>query len=163
MTYIAELREAVGERPLLLAGSALVATDPAGHLLLHRRSDDGRWSLVGGYLEIGESPEEAVRREAREEVSLEVGDVRLWNVFAGPDFFHDYPGSGRVYGVNVVYLARDVTGTPRADRTEAREARFFAPHELPENLERTTRLILDRYLADREAPERGGQVAAGGP
>ena len=99
MSYVEELRAAVGERPLLLAGTGLLATDPAGRLLLQRRSDDGTWSLVGGYLEIGESPAEAVRREAQEEVGLELGEVRLYGVFASPEFFHDYPQDGRVYSV----------------------------------------------------------------
>ena len=145
MTYVEEVREALGQRPHLLAGTGLLATDSSGRLLLQQRTDDGTWSIVGGYLEIGESPEDALRREAREEVGLEVGDIRLFGVFAGPDFFHDYP-SGRVYGVNVVFLARDVTADLRADQSEVRDVRFFAPSELPDNLEQTTRLVLDRYL-----------------
>ncbi len=150
MTYVEEVREALGQRPLLLAGTGLLATDPAGRLLLQQRTDDGTWSIVGGYLEIGESPEDALRREAREEVGLEVGDIRLFGVFAGPDFFHDYP-NGRVYGVNVVFLARDVTADLRADQSEVRDVRFFAPNELPDNLEQTTRLILDPYLHQSQA------------
>ena len=158
MTYVEEVREALGQRPHLLAGTGLLATDSSGRLLLEQRTDDGTWSIVGGYLEIGESPEDALRREAREEVGLEVGDIRLFGVFAGPNFFHDYP-SGRVYGINVVFLARDVTADLRADESEVRAVRFFAPSELPDNLQQTTRLILDRYVGDRGGPAHAGGAA----
>ena len=160
MSYVEELRAAVGERPLLLAGIGLLATDPAGRLLLQRRSDDGTWSLVGGYLEIGESPAEAVRREAQEEVGLELGEVRLYGVFAGPEFFHDYPQDGRVYSVSIVYVTRDVTGNLRADQSEVREVRFFAPRELPDDLEQTTGQILARYLQDLGRPEQAARTGA---
>ena len=150
MTYVEEAREAFGERPLLLAGAGVIATDPDGRLLLQQRSDDGSWSIVGGYLEIGESPQDALRRELREEVDLEVGELRLFGVFAGADYFHDYPGKGRVYGVNIVYLASGVTGTPRADQDEANAARFFEPDKLPSNLQQTAKLILERYLVSGE-------------
>lgn len=149
MTYIEDIRKAVGDRPLLLAGTGLLATDSEGRIFLERRSDDGTWGIVGGYLEIGESPEEAMRREAQEEVGIELGDLRLYGVFAGGEYFHEYSGHGRVYSVTIAYEARDVIGGSPADPNEVREVRFFAPDELPDNLERTTRLILDQYLAVR--------------
>ena len=138
MTYIEDLRKAVGQRPLLLAGTGLLATDPAGRILLQRRSDDGSWSLTGGYLGIGE--------------------IRLFGVFAGREFFHDYP-DGRVYSVNLVYLSPDVTGSPRSDGSEVREARFFAADELPADLERATRQIMERYLQDLSAGQAAGAEA----
>src|SRR3954449_5999972 len=52
-----------------------VVHDPAGRLLLVQRGHDphrGRWSLPGGRIEPGESPEQAVVREVREETGLEV-------------------------------------------------------------------------------------------
>jgi ADP-ribose pyrophosphatase YjhB (NUDIX family) len=52
-----------------------VVHDPAGRLLLIRRGHDphrGRWSLPGGRIEAGESPEQAVVREVREETGLQV-------------------------------------------------------------------------------------------
>ena len=145
MTYVAELREAVGDRPLLLPSTALIALDPDGRILLQRRTDDGTWGLPGGLLEIGEAPEEAVVREVSEEMGLEIGEVELFDVVGGPEVYHDYPGHGRVYAVGIAYIARDITAEPRVDGEEVAEARFFAVDALPSDLERGCRPILSRF------------------
>lgn len=148
MTYIEELWELTGERPLLLPGTALIARDREGRILLQRRGDDGTWGLPGGYLEIGETLEDGARREAREEMGLELDELRFFAVFAGPEHYHEYPRHGRVYAVSIVYLAENVTGPLKADQSETREIRFFPPAELPDDLERNTREILGSYLED---------------
>ncbi len=149
MTYVLEIREAVGDdRPLLLAGTGLIALDREGRLLLQRRTDDGTWSLVGGYLEIGEGPEEAARREAKEEVGLELGALELFGVFSGPEMYHEYD-QGRVYAVTIAYVVHNVSGEPKADQEEVKETRFFGLDALPGNLERTTRTIIERYVGSR--------------
>ena len=146
MSYVLEMREAVGEgRDLLLAGTGLIVLDPEGRLLLQRRSDDDTWSLVGGYLEIGESPKEAARREAMEEVGLELGELELFDVVAGREIYHDY-AQGRVYPVTLVYVARNVMGEPKADQDEVKSTRYFALDALPEKLEHVTRPVLERFV-----------------
>ena len=151
MTFVLEIREAVGDdRPLLLAGTGLIVLDPDGRLLLQRRTDDDTWSLVGGYLEIGEAPEDAARREAQEEVGLDLGELELFGVFAGPELYHDYD-RGRVYSVTIAYVARDVTGEPRADQDEVKGTRFFGLDELPETLEHVTRPLVERFIRSTRA------------
>ena len=146
MTYIEDLWSLTGNRTLLLAGAALILRDPAGHILLQRRNDDGTWGLPGGYLEIGETLEDAARREAREELGLTLGPLRLFDIFAGPEHYHDYPDHGRVYAVSIVYVADDVQGPLEADQTETKEARFFPLTALPTPLERNTSTILSTFL-----------------
>jgi hypothetical protein len=55
MTYVSELRNLVGHRPLLLAAAGVVVVDDLGRWLLQWRVDDGLWGLIGGALELGES------------------------------------------------------------------------------------------------------------
>jgi ADP-ribose pyrophosphatase YjhB (NUDIX family) len=145
MTYVEELRAALGDRPLLLPSTALIVLDPQGRILLQRRTDDGTWGLPGGLLEIGEAPEEAVVRETKEEMGLDIRDVELFGVFGGKDLYHDYPGRGRVYSISTAYIARDIADEPRVDHEEVSEARFFAVDRLPANIERGCRPILSRF------------------
>jgi len=152
MTYVAELREAVGDRPILLPSTALIALDPEGRILLQRRTDDGTWGLPGGLMEIGEAPEEAVIRETKEEMGLDIGEVELFDVFGGSELYHDYPGQGRVYGVSVAYIARGITGEPQVDGDEVAEARFFAVDDVPSNIERGCRPILSRFRERARTP-----------
>ena len=146
MTYIEDLWSLTGNRTLLLAGAALILRDPAGRILLQRRNDDGTWGLPGGYLEIGETLEEAARREAREELGLTLGPLRLFDIFAGPEHYHDYPDHGRVYAVSIVYVAENVQGPIKADQSETKEARYFSATTLPTPLERNTSTILSTFL-----------------
>jgi ADP-ribose pyrophosphatase YjhB (NUDIX family) len=78
-----------------------VVHDPDGRLLLIRRGNPphaGRWSLPGGRVEAGESPEQAIEREVREETGLEVR--------AG-----DPVGRVRIQGDGVVYDVLDLACT----------------------------------------------------
>ena len=94
-----------------------------GKVVLIRRAIEprlGTWSYPAGYVELGETVEEAARRETSEEACLDVRLVRLLNVYSSP--------GGRV--VVVAYLAQCPNGEPRPGH-EALEARLFAPEELP--------------------------------
>ena len=59
---------------------AMAALVRDGKLLLGHRHPARRWypdcwDLIGGHIEVGESPEQAVRRECREEIAVEVSDI----------------------------------------------------------------------------------------
>lgn len=100
--------------------------DDGGRLLLVRRGRppfEGRWALPGGFVEIGETTEEACIRETREETGLEVEIERLAGVYSRPD------RDPRGHTVSAVYRCRAVGGDLRGG-DDAAEARWFAPHEL---------------------------------
>lgn len=94
-----------------------------GKVLLLRRGIEPRhgfWTYPGGFLEMGETAEEGACREAREELDVGVGSLRLHGVYSRP-------GVGIV---TVVYLADLMEGEPKAT-SEALEAAFFGPEEIP--------------------------------
>jgi 8-oxo-dGTP pyrophosphatase MutT (NUDIX family) len=130
--HIARLRTVVGHELLLLPSVALLPVDEAGRLLLVQETgqDDG-WHVMGGAVDMGESPAEAAVREAREEMGVGVRLVRLIDVLGGPDYEVRYPNGDRVAYVTAVYEARITEGSPAPSDGELSEVGWFHPAELP--------------------------------
>ncbi|MBI2359597.1 MAG: NUDIX domain-containing protein [Deltaproteobacteria bacterium] len=106
--------------PKVVAGT-LFSID--GRVVLIRRGIEpamGKWSFPGGYVDRGESVEEAAIRETREECLLDVRVASLLGVYS-------YPRSPNVV---VVYTAEVIRGELRAG-DEAVEARAFDVAEVP--------------------------------
>jgi ADP-ribose pyrophosphatase YjhB (NUDIX family) len=98
--------------------------DAQGRIWLHRRGYEpgkGRWTFVGGFVDLGESVPEAAKREAREEMDLELELGPLVGVYSRPQ--------DRV--VLVVYRARIAAGSTPSTTDEAPEIAGFAQDELP--------------------------------
>ena len=150
MGYVQEIRALVGRRPLILVAAGVLLVNARGDLLLQRRSDDGLWGIPGGGMEIGESTEEAARREVREETGLTVGALTLFGVFSGGALCHEYPNGDQAAIVSVVYRADGAEGDLRADGDEGLELRFFPAGELPTvPLSPPNRPIIAQFLAGR--------------
>lgn len=111
--------------PILVAAGAVVDDlDDPQHLLAARRATPaslaGRWEFPGGKVDPGESPEEALHRELREELGVRVG---LGPELAGPD-----AGAWRLSTRYVMrlWLVEVVTGTPEP-LVEHDELRWLPP------------------------------------
>ncbi|MDL2344546.1 NUDIX domain-containing protein [Deinococcus sp. MIMF12] len=110
----------------------LVVRDTSGRVLLGRRSGttfaDGLWNLPGGAVEPGEALQDAVTREAREEVGLQVHPAALRSLGVSR---YDIVGlGGPVAGVDFLFLADTWEGEPvPLDKTS--EVGWFAPGALP--------------------------------
>jgi ADP-ribose pyrophosphatase YjhB (NUDIX family) len=137
--HIARLRAAVGHDLLLLPSVSVLPIDQAGRLLLvrHAGHHDG-WGVLGGAVEVGESPAEAAARETREEIGTEVRLVRLLDVLGGPDYEVSYPNGDRTAYVTAVYEAAIIDGSPAVSDDELSEIAWFAPAQLAD-------LELSRY------------------
>ena len=98
--------------------------DSGGSIWLMRRGTDpgrGLWTFPGGFVDLGESVPDAARREAREEMGVDLEVGALVGVYSRPD--------DRV--LLVVYRASLPDGQVPAVSEEAAEVRAFAPGELP--------------------------------
>ena len=113
-----------GRGPRLTVDS--LTRDGAGRLLLVRRGRppfEGFWALPGGFVECGETVEDACVRETREETGVAVDIVSLCGVYSRPD------RDPRGHTVSVVFLCRPLAGEPTG-ADDAAEARWFRPEEL---------------------------------
>jgi ADP-ribose pyrophosphatase YjhB (NUDIX family) len=110
------------ENPTPAIGGVLVRD---GNVLLCRRGREpkkGQWDLPGGFLELGESAEEGLRREIREETGLEVEAMQFLDALPGT---YDSRGT-----LNLMY-AVEAAGEPAAD-DDVDELRWWPLDALPQ-------------------------------
>jgi 8-oxo-dGTP pyrophosphatase MutT (NUDIX family) len=151
MEYMLELRKLVGHRPLLMVGTAILIVDAEGRLLLMKRSDNGLWGPPGGGVEPGEIVETSARREAFEETGLKIGEMKLLNVFSGPDIYYRYPNGDEIYGVSVAYLTNDWHGEVCLSE-EHSEWAWFAPADIPEDLNPPNIPVIEKFKRGNLTP-----------
>lgn len=132
--YVHKMRQQVGHAPLLMTGVAVLLTNSRGELLLLKRRDNGCWAPPGGGVEIGETVENAARRETWEETGVVPADLSLFGVYTGEGRFFYYPNGDVCCYTQVVFRCRDYVGQPMQTTDEAMEHGFFAPDALPDNL-----------------------------
>jgi NAD+ diphosphatase len=133
----AAMRKADGERAMKcsacghvayprIAPAMMVLVKKGDSILLARNvavPPGGRMSALAGFLEPGESAEDAVHREVFEEVGLRVKDLRYFASQSWP-----FPGS-----LMIAFTAEYAGGDLRLDPAEIAEARWFGPGDpLPE-------------------------------
>ncbi|MCX4256716.1 MAG: NUDIX domain-containing protein [Oscillospiraceae bacterium] len=143
MSYIAELRKYVGQRPIINIGATIIVTNNKNELLLNLRSDTGTWGIIGGGLELGESLEETAARELWEEAGLKAERFELLDVLSGSELFFRYPNGDETYTVIVLYKAVGVSGVPRINDDESSRLEYFSVNALPE-LESRAEYVINR-------------------
>ena len=102
--------------------AATIPRDADGRIWLLRRAlheGAGRWTFPGGFVELGETVEDAARRETREELDMEIELGDLVGVYSRAD----------VRVVLVVFEARALGAG--SETNEATEVRAFAPEDIP--------------------------------
>lgn len=127
--YVRGLREKIGTDFLLVPTVTAVVRDAEGRILLVQ-SVEGRWQLPGGAIDPDETPEDALRRECREEANADVRPARLLAVLGGPQHRHVYANGDEIGFVISVYEAELVGGDLRPDGEEIGRLGWFAPEEL---------------------------------
>ena len=122
--------------------AAAVVTDGEGRVLLlkHVFRGGSGWGIPGGFLEAGEHPEEAARRELREEAGIELEDLRLVHART----------LRRPRQVETLFAARAADpALARAASGEVSRAEWFAPDSLPAGLPADQRRLIERALKSR--------------
>ena len=117
-----------------VTAGGLIFNDTGQVLLLkHRFRAGSGWGLPGGFLEAGEQPLEALKRELREEIGVEVETA---DIFASRSF-------KKPRQVEVLFRCR-ITGVVKPRTMEVERAEWFSIESLPEGLPGDQRLLIER-------------------
>jgi ADP-ribose pyrophosphatase YjhB (NUDIX family) len=129
--FIREIRATAGHQLLFLPGVSAVVLDDEGRVLLGRRADTGKWSIIGGIPEPGEEPAMTAEREVFEETAVRCVAERVVLVQALPDPV-TYPNGDRCQYMDITMRCRAVGGDARVNDDESLEVGWFPIDSLPE-------------------------------
>ena len=103
-------------------------------LLNHVLRSDSGWGIPGGFMQSGEQPEAAVKREIREETGLELKNIKLLGM--------------RTTNRHIEFLYRaSPVGTARVRSLEINELGWFKINEMPEKMSQIQKKIIEEVLS----------------
>jgi ADP-ribose pyrophosphatase YjhB (NUDIX family) len=109
-----------------------------GVVLIKRKNPPYGWAIPGGFIDYGETAEHAAIREAEEETSMKITNLKLFNVYSAPD------RDPRHHTISVVFTA-DGEGTPKA-HDDAADIGVFTRDNLPSPLAFDHAKILEDFF-----------------
>lgn len=126
--YVRSLRERIGHEYLLLPGvTAIIRRGDA--FLVARQRDTERWSLIGGSIEPGETPQQAISREVLEELGVSPAAGRIIGAYGGPSLESTYPNGDQVGYVTVAFECTIPDGPLVLEAAELLETRWVTRDE----------------------------------
>jgi ADP-ribose pyrophosphatase YjhB (NUDIX family) len=128
----------MGYKNPVSAVDLIIEIEGKGLVLIERLNPPPGWALPGGFVEVGETLEQAAIREAKEETCLDVELLGQFHTYSDPN------RDPRMHCISTVFVAR-ATGTPRAE-DDAKSVALYPKDQLPDILAFDHRKILDDYL-----------------
>jgi 8-oxo-dGTP pyrophosphatase MutT (NUDIX family) len=137
----------------LVPAVLVVVANEAGEILLIRRTDNDKWALPGGAIDLGESVRQAAVRETKEETGIDCEITGIVGIYSDPGHIIRYTSNEEIrQEFAIVLTGRPVSGqpTPSSESREVHWAPLDATDSLP--MDRSTRLRLDHYAERRDQP-----------
>lgn len=128
--YIQWIRSKVGHEKIILVFAGGCIFNEKGEVLLQRRGDTNKWGFPGGAIELGETPEVAAVREAKEETGLDVEVGKLIGVYTDCDM--KYANGDEAHSIVIGYELKMTGGNLFCDGNETLELKYFAKDDKPE-------------------------------
>ena len=116
----------------------IIEIESNGIVLIKRKNPPYGWAIPGGFVDYGESLENAAVREAKEETNLDVKLIKQFHTYSDP--IRD----PRHHSISTVYVAK-AKGIPQA-KDDAVESGIFTKSNLPEEIAFDHRSILKNYF-----------------
>ena len=131
-SYVGQLRKLVGDRMLLTPGVRALMRDESGRVLFIRRSDNGRWGMPAGGIELRETVLEALRREVKEETGLDVASATLIAIYSGERYTFKSAYGDKHQGLVFAFRVDEWSGELIRETDETTDAQFLNPSDHPD-------------------------------
>ena len=122
----------------------IIEVEAQGIILIKRKNYPHGWALPGGFVDYGETVEEAAAREAKEETSLELESMRQFGVYSDP------MRDPRRHTLSIVFIAQG-RGMPHA-ADDAEDLGIFTLDDLPHPIVFDHDKILQDYFRMKKCP-----------
>jgi 8-oxo-dGTP diphosphatase len=127
--------------------------DNHGRVLLHKRRDVDQWCIISGHVEFGESVEQAILREIREEANAEATIIRLIGVYSSPPSqLYQYEDKSIHYVTTYFEAALQTNISESFSNEETAAIRFFDINKIPGNFAQINPYWLEDALNRRGSP-----------
>jgi NAD+ diphosphatase len=128
---------------IIIAVTRMTAAGEELLLARNHRFPPGRYSVIAGFVEAGETLEECAAREVQEEVGLQIADIRYFGSQSWP-----FPNSLMI-GLTAVYAGGEID----LEESEIADARWFSAHDMPQLPPKISiaRRLIDTFLHRNES------------
>ena len=135
----------IGHKPVNLPGSVIILHQE-NEILLQKRRENGKWGLIGGLMELGESFEETAIRETKEEAGIEVNSLKLVTTHSGNHSYIKVSNGDEFYASTVCFSSDDFIGQAKVSDHESYEFRYFKINDLPENMVGSHKGMIKKFV-----------------
>ncbi len=137
----------------ILPAIAVIIFNENGEILLQRRRDTGKWCIICGHVEYGETVDNAVLREIKEETGCNAEIVRFIGIYSHPASQTYYYADKSVQYITTYFEAKltapiDLTFT----NDETMQLNYFLPDKLPHDMGMLNENWLNDALHKKELP-----------
>lgn len=129
--YYKNLREKIGNQLILMPAVVAIIRNDKCEILFGRKHNETNWSLIAGAIEPGETPAEAVTREAFEETGLIIKPEQIIGVYGGKDQRYTYINGHQVEYVTIVFHCSITGGSINGNNEEMKELCYFPEDKIP--------------------------------
>jgi 8-oxo-dGTP diphosphatase len=139
------------KQTFILPAVAAAIFNTEGEILLHKRKDVNKWCVISGHVEFGETIEQAILREIKEETNTDAAVVRFIGVYSSPSSQTYHYNDKSIQYITSYFEARLHSEPEQGfSNTETAELRYFKTDDLPSDMDQLNPYWLSDALAKKE-------------